>query len=168
MSDLSSKFTREEIQILIDAVNDWENLGMGEWHMAKAFKDAPMPPEDHEMFEIMKSAKEHFRNREMIINDNREVRMEQAVFLKAKLFMVRKNLNIDSLFEMPVDTSSPPPAPKSVPVAKVAPVVEKVEESTAVEALKLAEFFIKDLGVWGHYEKFLKERSDSAEKTANS
>lgn len=165
MSELSSKFTREEIQTLIDAVDDWENLGMGEWHIAEAVKNSPMPDEGHEAYEMMKAVKEHFRKREMIINDNKEVRMERAVFLKAKLFMVRKALNIDALFEMPVDTSSPPP--KAAPIAEV--VAEKsdsdlpAEDSASVEALKQAEFFIRDLGVWGHYEKFLADKA--AEKS---
>lgn len=162
MSELSSKFTREDIQTLLDAVGDWENLGMGEWHVAKAVKDAPLPPEDHEAYEIAKAVKEHFRNRELVINDNRELRMEKAVFLKAKLLLVRKALNIDSLFEMPVDTSSPPPASKKedsvVPQKSEYPQMA-LQVSDLTEKLRLAEFYIKDLGVQAMYEKFLAEKA---------
>lgn len=167
MSDLSSKFSREDIETLIEAMGDWEMLGNQEFHVLQMIKSAPMPPEDHEAFDVMQQIKNHFRNREKDIMRSREVRQERAVFLKAKLMLVRKDLGISQLFEMAaeVDTSAP-----SKPKDEVREGEGWVDASTPKaprqgvmdyeEALKKAEFFIKDLGVWDHYQKFLSEKSE--------
>jgi hypothetical protein len=164
MSDLTSKFTREDIETLIEATGDWETLGNHEFHVMSMFKGAPMPPEDHEAFEVMQQIKDHFRKREKEILASRAVRQEKAVFLKAKLMMARKDLGISQLFDLAAATDANSPMPvKEVPKSEEdaeAPVA-KAPKAPANAAQKLAdaEFFIKDLGVWGHYEKFLKERA---------
>tara|TARA_Y100000034_G_C6845233_1_gene382845 strand:- start:332 stop:850 length:519 start_codon:yes stop_codon:yes gene_type:complete len=170
MSELSSKFTRDDLETLIDSIGDWEQLGNQEWHLLNMIKNAPMPPEDHEAFEHMQGIKNHFRSREREIEDSRQTRQEKAVFLKAKLMLVRRDMGIDQLFEMAAEASSPQePAPvEKVPV----PVSTERSDSEGVKipvkdsgneaqgSLELAEFFIRDLGVWDHYQKFLAEKQD--------
>jgi hypothetical protein len=172
MSDLTSKFTREDLETLLEAMSDWESLGNHEFHVLQMIKNAAMPPEDHEAFEQFLQIKEHFRKREKEIIASREVRQEKAVFLKAKLMLVRKDVGISALFDMAAnaDANSPAPKPKEErepeawnhleePVKKAATAAVAVEDEGIAKRLTLAEFFIRDLGVWDHYQKFIAEKS---------
>lgn len=163
MGELSSKFTRDDVETLIEAMNDWESLGNQEYHILQMIKNAPMPPDDHEAHEAMNQIKEHFRRREKDIMRSRDVRQERAVFLKAKLLLVRKDLGLSQLFEMATEPGEP---------AIDAKVAQKTFTEGGVDApvttggpdevrtkLELAEFFIRDLGVWTHYQNFLKEKN---------
>jgi len=182
MTELSSKFSREDVETLIAAVGDWELVGNQEFHMMQMIRNAPMPPEDHEAYEPMSQIKEWYRNREKKILDGRELRQERAVFLKAKLMLVRRDMQISQLFEManePPQAGSPqagspqagspqaesPPQAKAPPQVVPTPAPETLPSAEgtnspldAQQKLDLAEFFIKDLGVWEHYLKFLQER----------
>lgn len=154
MGDLSSKFSREDLETLLEAMSDWEAIGSQEWHMMQSIKSAPMPPEDHEAYEIFSHVKDYFRKREKDIKESRITRQERAVFLKAKLMLVRRDMAVDQLFEMATEATPVRAEAASVPVAQeVAPV------DNASGKLADAEFFIKDLGVWEHYQKFLAERA---------
>jgi hypothetical protein len=178
MSELSSQFTREDIETLIEAMGDWEMLGNHEFHVMQMIRNAPMPPEEHEAFEVMSQIKEHYRKREKDIKMSREVRAEKAVFLKAKLMLVRKDLGITQLFDMSsnVDPNSPMPEPKdkhrdkeessvrekakAKPIAPTGKQPFKEGYVSVRTKLEKAEFFIKDLGVWDHYQKFLTEQQE--------
>jgi hypothetical protein len=48
MGELTSKFSREDIELLLEATSDWEALGSQQFHLLNMVKAAPMPPEDHE------------------------------------------------------------------------------------------------------------------------
>jgi hypothetical protein len=164
MPDLSCKFTRDDIETLIEAMGDWEMLGNHEFHVMSMIKNAPMPPEDHEAYEALAQIKEHFQNRERDIMASRAVRQEKAVFLKAKLMLVRSDLGITALFDMTSNTDANSPMPKKEEAKPVEPRVKrsKSESSDQVDykaKLEMAEFFIKDLGVQSHYEKFLAEKA---------
>jgi hypothetical protein len=176
MGDLTSKFTREDIETLIEAMGDWEALGNHEFHIMSMIKSAPMPPEEHEAFEAWSQIKEHFRNRERDIMASRAVRQEKAVFVKAKLMMVRRDLGIETLFDMAsnADAASPAPQPKPIPqfdnegwFPKKTKAVSEDEEGFKAK-LELAEFFIRDLGVQNHYEKFLAERKNGGQELSQS
>lgn len=173
MGELTSKFSRDDVETLIEAMGDWEALGNQEYTLLQMIKGAPLPPEDHEAFEYMQHIKDHFRRREREIMDGRLTRQEKSVFLKAKLMMVRRDLGINKLFEMaaaeeqsPIHLSETPSRsdeeklPSLFPEDEVIKIPVKSSDDIA-KRLKLAEFFIKDLGVWGHYEKFLAEKSSS-------
>ena len=165
MSSLDSKFTRNDVDTLIEAMGDWESLGNQEFHVLNMVKNAPMPPEDHEAHEYMAQLKDHFKRREKEIKDNRVTRQEQAVFLKAKLMLIRRDMAVEQLFEMA--TTGPADMAAPAPVEAPQPTVEATNgngshkpKSASRRKLELAEEFIKDLGVWAHYEKFLAERAE--------
>lgn len=175
MSELKSSFTRDDLETLIESMDFWESMGNQEFHLMNMIKNAPMPPEDHEAFDSMQQIKDHFRSRERDIEATRQTRQEKAVFLKAKLMLVRRDLSIDQLFDMATEAT---PEAQAAPVEKpdtahaAAPVVESAEavevselppvvskvESNLESSLEQAEFFIKDLGVWDHYQKFLADK----------
>lgn len=171
MGELTSKFSRDDVETLIEAMGDWEALGNQEYTLLQMIKGAPMPPEDHEAFEYMQHIKDHFRRREREIVDSRLTRQERSVFLKAKLMMVRRDLGINQLFEMAAtpDVAATEPQPELEPQPEPqpesstdSPVQEKKSMSGDLHSrLKIAEFFIKDLGVWAHYEKFVAEKTNS-------
>lgn len=143
MDALVSKFSMYDIETLIEAMGDWEMVGNHDFHVLNMIKNAPMPPEDHEAYEVMSQIKEVFRVREKDILASRSLRQEKAIFLKAKLLMVRSKLTSGQLFDMSENVE-----------------VSKLPKNTDVaNRLEQAEFFIKDLGVWDHFQKFLKESS---------
>lgn len=166
MGDLSSQFTREDIETLIESVGDWEMLGNHEFHVMQMIKGAPLPPEDHEAYEVMQQIKEHYKKREKDLLRSREVRQERAVFLKAKLMLVRRDLGVNQLFNMAINTDPNSPAPEKKETVEpksshgegVVKVPVKCGDDENKKKLELAEFFIKDLGVWEHYQKFLTEK----------
>lgn len=164
MSILESRFSREDLETLIEAMGDWESLGNHEFHVLQMVKNIPLPPEDHEAYEFIGKLKEHFRNRERSINDSRLTRQEKAVFLKAKLMMARKDLGINQLFDMAAEAAASEPyeaetVPPEMGVSAAPAKAEKKSEAAA--RLEAAEFFIKDLGVWDHYQTFLADRKNS-------
>lgn len=168
MSELSSKFTKDDVQTLLDSMSDWEMLGNHEFHMMQAVRNAPLPPEDSgESYEVMNQIKEHFKRREKEIMATREMRQEKAIFLKAKLMLIKRDMGINQLFDMATSVSAEPVGQGSVPVESGCEVpVEAIlvpENNEAQKSLELAEFFIKDLGVWDHYSKFLKEQKEKSE-----
>lgn len=146
---LDKKFTRQDIETLIEAMGDWEMVGNHEYHVLTMIKNAPMPPENHEAFEAMQQIKEYFTNREKDILASRSVRQEKAIFLKAKLLMLRQDIDAGQFIEMAINSD------QSIR-SEVA-----TEPSQMQKRLEQAEFFIKDLGVWDHFQKFLAERASS-------
>lgn len=186
MSELSSKFNRQDIETLIQSIGDWEMIGNQEYHVLQMMKNVPLPPEDHESYEFVVNIKEHFKDREKDILKSRDVRMERATFLKAKLLLVRRDIGIndlldlsaecDSTFKSKTDESKDTVRKKKVSkesstentATEVLPNNESANENSTNDSLEsikkkleLAEFFIKDLGVYGHYEKYLKEKENS-------
>jgi len=171
MASLESEFTRDDIETLIESMSDWEMIGNQEYHLMQMIRNAPMPPEDHEAFEMMDHIKDHFRAREKEINESRVTRQEKAVFLKAKLMMARRDMGINQLFDFAAGGADPtekpseavqgpePVAPRPTPQEDKEAVKVPVKAADDVrESLQLAEHFIRDLGVWDHYQKFLQEQ----------
>jgi len=169
MSELTSKFSKEDLETLIESIGDWELMGSQEFNFLNMIEDAAMPPEDHEAFQVMRSIRDHYRARKQQILDNRAVRQEKAVFLKAKLMLVRRDMNISDLFEMTADSPGPvsvtppkPPTVKKLPSTGGGSILQGVVVTQ--QKLEMAEFFIRDLGVWEHYEKFLAEKKAETSK----
>ena len=159
MGTLESKFTRVDLDTLIEAMGDWETMGNHDFHVLGIIKNMPMPAEDHEAFEYIKEIKDHFLKREREINDSRMLRQERAILLKAKLILVRSDMGVSQLFEMAGDPSDKGvSAPKETP-APAAPASVK-ELADLKKKLERAEFFIRDLGTWTHYEKFLTDKAE--------
>lgn len=144
MDALISKFSIYDIETLIEAMGDWEMVGNHDFHVLNMIKNAPMPPEDHEAYEVMAQIKDVFKAREKDILASRSLRQEKAIFLKAKLLMVRSKLTSGQLFDMS----------ENADVSKTS-----LKNNDVDRRLKQAEFFIKDLGVWDHFQKFLTENS---------
>lgn len=167
MPELSSKFTRDDVETLIEAMGDWEMLGNHEFNLMNMVLQAPMPPEDHEAFDTFQQIKNHFKVRQQEILDHRMDRQEKAIFLKAKLLMVRRELAVGEVFEMAAEEAVK--SAKPVKAEKVEKVVEDKPVKSSPKAvlqkkLELAEFFIKDLGVWKHYQDFLAEQAKKPEE----
>jgi len=169
MASLESTFTKNDIETLIDSMSDWEMMGNQEYHLMEMIKNAPMPPEDHEAFEMMENIKDHFRGREKDISESRVTRQEKAVFLKAKLMMVRRDLAVNQLFDFAATSSDTPtsdtpvesPKVAPTPVKSVAPVKVPVRSADAGDILALAEEYMKDIGIWDRFQNFVRERQES-------
>lgn len=172
MGELKSGLSRDDLETLIEAVNNWEADGTQEFHVMRMVENAPLPPEDHEAYEFVSNIKDHFRQKKKEIKAALEIRSEKSTFLKAKLMLIRKDIGVNKLFEQAssVEDEAAPveeaPAPKKVK-KKAAPQTNfgefpAISEGEEVATLEAAVFFMKDLGVWGHYQKFLAQRKVDA------
>lgn len=164
MAELKSTFTRDDIATLIESMSDWEMIGSQEFHLMQMVMGAPLPPADHEAHDVMLNIKEYYQQKERDINERRMNRQEKAVFLKAKLMLVRREMDVNSVFEMATEAQEPVPAAPALPIPPVPATKPKrgkkaaqLPEGQAQVMLALAEYFIKDLGVWDHYQRFLAE-----------
>lgn len=164
MSNLDSNLNSDDLETLLEATNDWEMLGNNDFYTLNMVKTVPLPAEDHETYRFISHIKEHFRSREKDIKAARAVRQEKAVFLKAKLMMLKRDLGITQLF----DEAQVVPERGFVMKASADHTIklsddeiQRAEDLTnAIDKdLKRAEEFIKDLGVWEHYQKFCLERT---------
>jgi len=150
---LEKKFNNKDIETLIEAMEDWEVVGNQEYHILSMIKSAPMPPDDHEAFEYMEQIKHYFKKREKDIMANKAMRQEKSIFLKAKLLMLRQDLQRDEFLEIATVNEN---------IEKKENVKTNKDQEEIKKKLELAEFFIKDLGVWSHFEKFLADKSKPA------
>lgn len=152
MGTLSSALSREDIETLIEAMDDWEMFGNQEFHMMSAVKNVPLPSEENEeQYEFIKKVKDYYKQREKEIKQTRAIRQEKAIFTKAKLMLIRQDIGIGQLFE-------PSTSPDNIPNGNA---VDNVK-------LALAEYFIKDMGVWKHYVDFLVNEGHAAPEEPTS
>lgn len=163
MGELKSSFSRDDIETLIDAMTDWESIGNHEYHVMQMVKGHPLPEQDDDSFEFVKKIKEHFRKREKEIKSERMLRQEKAILVKAKLVLLRQEGGINKLFEVAAEAAEEA-APQEEPSSSEG----RVTKLSAVQQnrLELAEFYIKDLGVWDMYQKFLVDRGVTTPATA--
>jgi hypothetical protein len=170
-SEMSSQFNRDDIEVLIDSIGDWEMHGNQEYNIAQMIKNIPMPDEDHPQYDVVREAKEHFRRREKLIIQQRADRQEKAVFIRAKLFLTRREVNVNQVFDMAADFSDAPLTPQVEEELVSTPDVDSAPKSLSKEAedykkrLELAEFFIKDLGVDANYRAYLDGLQESSSKS---
>ena len=108
VSSLSSNFVKEDISLLIQAIDDWETNGTHEYAMAMAVKNSPLPPEDNEFYDFIASLKKQFSQRELELARLKEEKQEKAVMLKAKLFLARKEIEINEVFDVASQASESP------------------------------------------------------------
>lgn len=168
MGELVSKFNKDDLEVLIDAMHEWEAVGNGEYHVSQMVKSIPLPPDDHESHGFIVRIKEHFREREKEIKKSRDLRQEKAILLKAKLILTRNDLQISELFDLAENITENKEEAQIKPNVAL-PEIEvddvSVDESVKItistndfqKKLELAEHYIKDLGVWDFYQKFLAE-----------
>lgn len=168
---MSSQFNRDDIEVLIESIGDWEMHGNQEYNVAQMIKNIPIPDEDHPQYDVVREAKEHFRRREKLIIQQRSERQEKAVFIRAKLFLTRREVNVNQVFDMAADFSSAPLTPHveeeviSTPPTDSAPKSLSKEAEDYKKRLELAEFFINDLGVGPNYRAYLDGLQESSSKS---
>ena len=155
MGQLTSALNKEEIEVLIEAMNNWEAIGNQEIYLMSLVQKQPMPDENDETYEFVKAIKEHYKKHEKDIKTTREIRQEKSILTKAKLVMIRQDLGINELFENSKAT------PDTKVVDEIAKNGKQGLNQIDKKRLELAEAYIKDLGVWHMYEKFLKEQEQS-------
>lgn len=148
MSALESVFTKDDITTLIQSVDDWEMVGNEEYNILMSLKKAPMPPEDHPAYDYYAAVKDAYADREKEIRSLREIRQEKAVFLKAKLFMVKRDIGVTELFDMAsVVEKTPVKAP------------EPASRSELEDLRKFQQFaktYMKEIGCLELFEKALE------------
>lgn len=155
MGQLSSNLELDDFEVLLEAMNDWETIGNGEFHAMNMIRSMPIPPENHEYHEYIVQIKDHFRKREKDIKDSRAVRLEKATFIKTKLMIQKRDAGINKLFE---DATAPIAVEPTTSVKSSAGTVVQMDDKDS-QHLKMAEAFISDMSVWTYYNKFLTDRT---------
>lgn len=159
MAQLDSRLTKEDLDVLIEAMGDWETIGNQEFHAMNMVKSAVLPPEEDPSYEFVKQLKEHFQQREKDIRDARSVRQEKAILVKCKLMLNKSDMGIEQLFadaRMPIKEFSTPATSATL---------QGLHPDTA--KLRLAEQFIEECSITSHYQKFLKDKAEEATGTTN-
>lgn len=182
MSVLDSKLTPDDLEILIDAMGDWESTGNNDFHVMNFVRNAIMPPDDDPSFEFVKHIKDHFQKREKDIKATRSLRQEKATLLKAKLMLLRRETGIDQLFEEAKTTSVTEPdkqvkeAPATFDEAAKKAALGKAPTQEVREAknpnklidpdrkLSLAERYVKECGLWKLYQTYAKDAGSELSK----
>lgn len=178
MATLDSKLSAADIQLLIDAIGDWEMNNNHDYHIMQAVKNAIVPDEheNEEQYAFVMQIKNHFKNREREINDKRALRQEQAIILKAKLMLLKNELGIDQLFDnanakttepivLPPMVNTKPKVMEKEPVKE--PAKEKVIGNYPDFRLLKAEAFLsqeKYVKIWELYNQDLNGQPSSLDK----
>lgn len=159
MGQLDSVLNHDDLETLLESMGDWETIGNHEFHVMNWVKNAQMPPQDSEAYEFMVKIKDQFKQREKEIKDMRMLRQEKAIFLKAKLMLIRRDMGIDQLFDNAARAAAmSPPVPQKETAVQVQPdtAIAVVEEKQ--DRLAKAEQYIREVGIWNNYQKFLEEQ----------
>lgn len=175
---ITSDLDLDDIKLLIEAVDDWEIFGSQEFHAMNFIKNVAIPSEfqDSEMGQALKQLKEHFRNREKDIMATRSLRQEKAIFVKAKLMLMRNSKSVDKLFEesqQPIeeekDSSAKIPVAdskldKAMEFLKETKIINQYNESSPCDGMKKnsledIEQYILECGMMKHYLEYLKEKN---------
>jgi hypothetical protein len=162
MAELNTQFNRSDLDTLIEAMGDWEMVGNQEFHALQYINQIPLPEEDDDSYEPIKQMKDFFRKREKEIKASRVIRQEKAVFLKAKLMLLRQDLGIDKLMSLSVSNDETMVLEETAPERKAQPELDELNllnEVSAQERLEHAEYYIRDLGVWNMYQAYLAEKA---------
>jgi hypothetical protein len=153
---IDASFNSKDVETLLEAMDIWESTGNVESTVLDYIKKIPVPKGNKEAAQYIKEIKEYWIGQEKDIVSRRDVVREKAIFLKAKLMQAKISKGIDRFF------AAPDPLPE-VPAKEVAGAVGIDPPPTQADEFgkrQLAEAFIKDLGVWSHYEKFLADRAN--------
>jgi hypothetical protein len=147
-STIDASFNSQDMETLLEAMDIWESNGTIESTVLDYVKKIPVPKENKEAAKYIGEIKEFWVGQEKDILSRRDVIREKAIFLKAKLMQAKITKGIDQLFNTPDSVAAEAQATPTLPVKK--------------GKLRLAEEFIRDLGVWSHYEKFLEDRKNTS------
>lgn len=168
MATLDSKLSVSDIQLLVDAVGDWEMNNNHDYHIMQIVKNTIVPDEEEnqEQYEFVMQVKNHFKQREKEINDKRSLRQEQAIILKAKLMLLKNELDVDQIFD---DAQESIPKIKKLqvnaPTAVV--VVDEPIKDSKLDKLDKAESFLnqsKYAKIWELYQSDLNGKPSTLEK----
>lgn len=137
MDSLKAKLDLHDIEVLIEAVGEWESLGNQDYYIAQQVKNIPLPDEEEneDAYKYISAVKKHFAEREKDIKAARAVRQEQSTFLRAKLFMMKQSQGVEKLWEAPESSAIAAPKEKDIKVVKE-PKKDKKEPKSEVKEPK--------------------------------
>ncbi len=156
MKTLQAALNMSDVETLLEAVADWENLGNQDYFMMQQVKNMPIPSEEENEYlhKVLTSLKQHFADQEKSIKMARQIREEKSVFVRAKLLMIKQSVAANMLWSNPDDAG----VGDTIPTQKKEVVVNT---TSSIEDYKAkydeAVRFITEVGILSHYEKFLKE-----------
>ena len=157
MKNLQASLGMADLEVLLEAMSEWENLGNHDYYMMQQVKNMPIPTEEEseQWNKIITQLKSHYANREKTIKSDKQVREEKAVFTRAKLMMIRQAVAANMLWNNPEDAGSDEPAP--APVKKVAPPIPKKEMEDFKRKYEIAVEYMTDMKIMKFFEPYLEE-----------
>ncbi len=101
MSSLDSSFTSEDLNLLFEAITEWENRGSEMLIWINAMKNMPDDtlPDDmpEEVKENVKKLRKYYLSKEKDFKSTHQLKAERSTLLKAKIIMQKTDAAINSL-----------------------------------------------------------------------
>src|SRR4051812_42429137 len=97
--ELEADFTTKDMDIILDALDEWETKDAGLLEFIEKLKTVPDPKEDVESRENFMEFKKQMLSQESKARSNKKHRREQAVLLKAKIILMNQDKAVNKLFE---------------------------------------------------------------------
>jgi len=165
MESLKAALNMTDLELLLEAVGEWESVGNYEFSVMQQIKNIPVPDEEEneEAHKYIMAVKEHFKKREKEIKAARSVRQEQSTFLRAKLFMIKQKTGMDKLWTNPDDADIS--APRERAVSSTAS--RKAEDPLWETKFGIAQAYMEEMKMWKYFETHMQEKLAALAETAN-
>lgn len=152
MKDLKASLGTADLEVLLEAMQEWENLGNHDYYVMQQVRNMPIPSEEEseQWNKIITQLKAHYSEREKTIKSDKQVREEKAVFTRAKLMMIRQAVASNKLWNNPEDAGLDEPTPARK-------VVSKVEMEDFKRKYEIAVAYMTDMKIMKFFEPYLEE-----------
>lgn len=99
--ELDGEFTPQDLEVMLDALDEWETKDVELLELIEKLKHIPDPPEDaNEQYrEHFLEFKKHMLSQEHKARSNKKQRREKAVLLKAKIILMNQSRAADQIME---------------------------------------------------------------------
>ena len=114
MATLESDFESPDLDVLLEAMDEWEKVGGEALQIIKFLKDFPadlmLKDAPEEVMEAFQHFKKNHLSKEREVLSKRKLRGERATLLKAKIILMKQEAAMDRLGD-PGDLGDPIPDP---------------------------------------------------------
>ena len=98
MATLDSNFGEDDLNLLIEAITEWENHDRQMLSLIWAMKNNPLPADmTDDIKEAMERVKAHYLSKEKALKSQAQLRSERSILIKAKIIMQKQDRAIDQL-----------------------------------------------------------------------
>lgn len=161
--------TTKDINLLLEAIDIWQAWNTQDYNVLNLLKTMPLPPEGSSEYEVLSQLKERALSRQQEIENRHRLVEEQAVSLRYKLILARRALEAKKVLEMSLEELDDCLSQQKQSQGELTPESKQIGQyESCRRSLQLAEQFIRDVGIWHYYEKFLLEQATESQEDAST